>query len=83
MSGIPGFDVVMVPGEPQMPIDIDRVRRLVSDVTDLAAVHYGKVVIAFAKAFMSLAALASAYGADPVEALNDLALRTASGDSEN
>jgi len=81
-AGIPGFDVAILPGKPRQPIGIDQVRRLVNDMTDLAAAHYGKVIIAFAKAFMILATHACACGADPAEALQDLALRTAAGHGE-
>jgi hypothetical protein len=78
----PDFDVAMLPGQPKEPIEIDQVRRLVSDITDLAAAHYGQVIVAFAKAFMALSAVARTCGADPAEAFQDIALRTATEDGE-
>ena len=81
-TGIPGFDIAVLPGQSHKPIEIDQVRRLVSDITDRAAAHYQQVIIAFAKAFMALAAQARTYGADPAEALQELALRTAADDGE-
>jgi len=83
MTGVPGFDVAMLPGQPKQPIEIGQVRRLVSEVTELAAAHYQKVVLAYARAFMALAAQARIHGADPAEALQDLALRTAAGHGED
>ena len=80
MIGILGFDVAVLPGQPQDPIEVEQVLRVLSEITDRAAAHYGQVVIAFAKAFMALAVVARAHGADPAKALQDLALRTAAED---